>query len=120
MAIEGSIYIRIHYLGPEVDMLASVAKFRFTRPLTNADFETNERVLVPLLKSQRGYQGYFELSCGERESISITFWASRSDAEQGVAAIRPQLMDLFGSDIDGPPDRSFGEVKYADPPINKT
>jgi hypothetical protein len=45
-------------------MFASVAKFRFNRPLTNADFETNERVLVPSLKSQPGYQGYFELSVG--------------------------------------------------------
>jgi hypothetical protein len=86
--------------------------------LTNADFETNERVLVPSLKSQPGYQGYFELSVGERESISITLWASRSDAEQGLAAIRPQLMDLFGSDMDGPPERSFGEVRYADPPLS--
>ena len=44
-----------------INMFASVAKFRLTRPLTTVDFETNERVLVPLLKSQPGYQGYFEL-----------------------------------------------------------
>src|SRR5919206_3610788 len=97
-------------------MFASVAKFRLTRPLTTADFEANERVLVPLLRSQPGYQGYFEVSAGERESISITLWASRSDAEQGLAAIRPQLMELFGSVMDGAPERSFGEVEYADPP----
>ncbi len=97
-------------------MFASVAKFRFARPLTTADFEANERVLVPLLKRQPGYRGYFEVSAGERESISITLWASQADAEQGLAAIRPQLMDLFGSAMDGPPERAFGEVQYADPP----
>jgi hypothetical protein len=97
-------------------MFASVAKFRFTRPLTSADFETNERVLVPVLKSQPGYQGYFEVKAGERESISITLWASQSDAEQGLAAIRPELMELVGSAMDGPPERSFGEVQYADSP----
>ena len=53
-------------------MFAAVAKFHFTRPLTTVDFEANERVLVPLLKSQPGYQGYCELSAGERESLSIT------------------------------------------------
>src|SRR5919199_419314 len=97
-------------------MFASIAKFRWTRPLTTADFEANERVLVPLLKSQPGYQGYFEVSAGECESISITLWACRSDAEHGLAALRPQLMELFGSALDGPPERSFGEVRYADPP----
>lgn len=97
-------------------MFASVAKFRVNRPLTAADFEDNERVLVPLLKAQPGYQGYFEIIAGERESISITLWAGQSDAEQGLAAIRPQLMDLIGSALDGPPDRSMGEVQYADPP----
>jgi len=97
-------------------MFASVAKSRFTRPLTIADFETNERVLVPLLKSQPGYQGYFEVQVGERETISIEFWASQSDAEQGGAAIRPQLMEHFGSAMDGPPERSMGEVQSADPP----
>jgi heme-degrading monooxygenase HmoA len=97
-------------------MFASVAKFRFTRPLTTADFETNERVLVPLLKSQPGYLGYFEVQTGERECISIKFWASQSDAEQGLAAIRPQVMEVFGSAMDGPSERSRGEVQYADPP----
>jgi hypothetical protein len=97
-------------------MFAAVAKFRFTRRLTTADFEANERVLVPLLKSQPGYQGYFEISTGERESISITLWASQADADQGLVAIRPQLLDLVGSALDGPPERSFGEVRYADPP----
>ena len=97
-------------------MFASVAKFRFTRPFTPGDFEANERVLIPLLKSQPGYQGYFEVIAGERESISITFWASQPDAERGLAAIRPQLMDLLGSAIDGLPERSFGEVVYADSP----
>ena len=82
-------------------MFASVAKFRFIRPLTIAEIETNERVLVPLLKSQPGYQGYFEVQTGERESISIKFWASQSDAEQGLAAIRPQVMEVFGSAMDG-------------------
>lgn len=97
-------------------MFASVAKFRFTRPHTAGDFEENERVLVPLLKSQAGYQGYVEVRVGERESISMTFWASQSDAERGLAAIRPQLMDLVGSDMEGPPDRSVGDVVYADLP----
>lgn len=97
-------------------MFASVARFRLLRPFTVEDFETNERVIVPLLKSQAGYQGYFEVMVGERESISITFWANQSDAEQGLAALRPQLVDLVGPALDGPPERSFGEVKYADPP----
>lgn len=97
-------------------MFASVAKFRFTRPLTAEDFEANERVLVPMLKSLSGYQGYFEVRAGERESISITLWATQRDAEQGLSTLRPQLMDLFGSAIDSPPERSFGEVEYADPP----
>src|SRR5919108_1093070 len=102
-----------------MNMFASVAKFRFARPLTGADFEANERVLVPLLKSQRGYQAYVEVKAGERESISITLWASQSDAEQGLAAIRPQLMELVGSAMDGPPERSFGEVQYADFPPHR-
>ena len=46
-------------------MYASVAKFRFTRPVETGDFEVNERVLVPLLKRQPGYQGYFEVLAGE-------------------------------------------------------
>ncbi|MBV9173536.1 MAG: hypothetical protein JOZ81_26020 [Chloroflexi bacterium] len=99
-------------------MFASIAKFRFTRPLTTADFEANERVLVPLLKSQPGYQGYVEVEAGERESISITLWASQSDAEHGLVAIRSQLLDLIGSALDGPPERSFGEVRYVDWPAN--
>src|ERR1700730_7139191 len=103
-----------------MNMFAMVAKFRFTRPLTTADFEANERVLVPLLKSQPGYQGYFEVSAGERESISITLWASQGDAEQGLVAIRPQLLELVGSAMDGPSERSFGEVQYADPPVMNT
>jgi hypothetical protein len=76
----------------------------------------NERVLVPLLKKQPGYQGYFDVTIGERETIAITFWTSQSLADQGLAAIRPQLMDLIGQALDGPPDRSFGEVNFADPP----
>lgn len=97
-------------------MFASVARFRFTRALTAGDLETNERVLIPLLKSQPGYQGYVEVRAGERESISISLWAGQSDAERGLAAIRPQLVDLFSSAMDGPPERSFGEVLYADLP----
>jgi hypothetical protein len=97
-------------------MFASVAKFRFARPLTDADFDANEQVLVPLLKSQPGYQGYFEVRAGERESVSISFWGSRSDAEQGLAALRPQLVELVGTAMDGPPERISGEVVYADPP----
>ena len=96
-------------------MFASIAKFRWSRPLTTADFEENERVLVPLVKRQQGYRGYFEVAAGERESISITLWSSQSEAEQGLAAIRPQLMELFSSAMDGTPERSFGEVLYADP-----
>jgi len=96
---------------------ASVAKSQFSRPVEAGDFDANERVLVPLLKRQPGYRGYFEVLAGERETVAITFWATQTDAEQGLAAIRPQLMDLVGSAIAGPPDRSSGEVKYADPPV---
>jgi hypothetical protein len=97
-------------------MFASIAKFRYTRPLTTTDFEANERVIVPLLKSQLGYQGYLEISAGERETIGVTLWASQADAERGLAAIRPQLVDIIGSAMDGPPERSVGEVVYADLP----
>jgi heme-degrading monooxygenase HmoA len=93
-------------------MFASVARFRFTRPLTAADFEANERVLVPLLKSQPGYQGYFEIKAGERETVSITLWASQSDAERGLAALRPQIIDLVGSAMDGPREH-FERVELA-------
>lgn len=97
-------------------MFGTVTKFRFTRPLTTADWETINRELVPPLKSQPGYLGYFEVLVGERECISVKFWASQSAAEQGGAAIRPRLMELFGSAMDGPPERSMGEVQIADPP----
>jgi hypothetical protein len=101
----------------ELTMYASVAKFRFTRPVETGDFEVNERVLVPLLKRQPGYQGYFEVLAGERETLAITLWASQSEADHGLAAIRPQLMELFGADLAGPPERVFGEVTYADAPV---
>lgn len=97
-------------------MFASIAKFQSNRPWTDEDIEANERVLVPLLKAQPGYRGYFEVIAAERESVSITLWASQSDAERGLAAIRPQLMELLGSALAGPPERTFGEVVYADPP----
>jgi hypothetical protein len=97
-------------------VFASVAKFQSNRPWTDEDFQANERVLVPLLKAQPGYRGYFEVISGERESVSITLWESQSDAEGGLAAIRPQLMDLVGLALAGPPERTFGEVVYADPP----
>jgi hypothetical protein len=97
-------------------VFASIAKFRYTRPLTTADFEANERVIVPLLKGQSGYQGYLEISAGEHETIAVTLWASQADAERGLAAIRPQLVDLIGSAMDGPPERSVGEVVYVDLP----
>jgi hypothetical protein len=95
-------------------MFASVAKFRLTRALTASDVEMNERLLVPMLKDQHGYQGYFEVKAGERETIAITLWASQADAERGLEAIRPQLGQQFGAILDGPPERSFGDVLYAD------
>lgn len=62
-------------------VFASVAKFRFTRALSSVDFQKNEEILVPLLKTLAGYRGYSRLRPGS---------ASRSPSPSGPVNRAPK------------------------------
>lgn len=89
-----------------------VARPRFTRTLTEEEVQRALGEAVTLYQQSGGFHAFYSVRVSEREVMNISFWNSREDAERGFAAARPSMTALLGAIMEGPPERSSGDVIF--------
>ena len=75
-------------------------------------------LVVPVLREQEGYEGFFLLSTPEGKGLVLTFWESPEAADQSVATgYYAEQIEKFVTFFRAPPGREQYEVVLAEAPV---
>jgi heme-degrading monooxygenase HmoA len=92
-------------LKEKFQMFARNAHFRLKSLALAAEFaRTFENEILPLLRTQAGFNGEITLSNpGSLEQIAISLWENKDDAEAYNADLYPQILQILAKLIVGTP-----------------
>jgi heme-degrading monooxygenase HmoA len=78
--------------------------------------------VLPALNEQAGYEGSYVLLSPEGKALVLTFWATESDADAGLAGARSfyaEQVAKFATIYRSPPGRESYDVVLAEAPLVK-
>jgi heme-degrading monooxygenase HmoA len=79
--------------------------------------ERFKAIVVPELHEQPGYEGALVLANDEAKGVVVTLWASKEDADAGLASgFWAAQVERFVTLYAAPPGREGYEVVYAETP----
>jgi heme-degrading monooxygenase HmoA len=102
----------------ERDLWGSCMHVLVLRPRLRRSVDDEEagriyEAVIPLYEGSGGFRALYGVRLGDRELMGISFWDSREDAERGFEAARPRMVAAYGGVLDGPPERTSGELHFA-------
>ena len=86
------------------------------KPNTRAEFtETIEKVVLPLLRKQRGFQDEiaFVAPGSGTEVVAISLWDKKEDADAYLRGSYPEVLKALAKVVDGTPDVRNFEVGHS-------
>jgi hypothetical protein len=91
-------------------MYVLVLRPRLRRAVDDTEARQIFETLIRLYAGSGGLRSLYGVRLSDQELITITLWDSREEAEGGFAAGRPQMAAAHAEVLDGPPERTAGEL----------
>lgn len=89
-----------------------VLRPRLRRPVDDEEARRIYEAVIPLYEGSGGFRALYGVRLSDRELITFSFWDSHEDAERGFEAARPHMVAAYRGVLDGPPERTSGELLF--------